>query len=215
MWLTSKHLAGLDGLPTSEKGTRLWLQRHGVPSRPRNASGGGLEYNCSKLPEAARAALSAKQITEAGSKALAVVDTPPVRSFLPPAPTVSNAITRVPSQAEKDVADARVRLVNLVLELVPLHGVRRACQLLAARIITGEAGAEAQNIARQANQRARGGEVSARSLERWSAGWACIAATAGLDYYLLLISLNRHRKLMTMWLQCWASSTARITAFAS
>lgn len=137
-----------------------------------------MEYDCSALSEETRAAIAARTIQAAGARALEVVDTTPVRSFLPPPPTtsVSCTISRVPSQAEKDVADARVRLVNLVLELVPLHGLRRACQLLAARIVTGEAGAEAQNIARQANQRARGGEVSARSLERWvgmhrSNGW--------------------------------------------
>jgi putative transposase len=55
--------------------------------------------------------------------------------------------------------------------------------LLAARIVTGEAGAEAQNIARQANQRARGNEVSARSLERWfgmhrDGGWTALLPTA-------------------------------------
>ena len=182
MWLSSKHLAGLDGLPSSEKGTRLWLQRHGVPSRPRNASGGGLEYDCSKLPETTRAALSAKQITEAGSKALAVVDTPAVRSFLPTAAPVAPA-AHIPSQAEKDLADARIRLVHLVQDLVPLHGLRNACALLAARIITGEAGEEIRKTARQANQRARGNEVSARSLERWfgmhrDGGWTALLPTA-------------------------------------
>lgn len=182
MWLSSKHLAGLDGLPSSEKCTRLWLQRHGVPSRPRNASGGGLEYDCSKLPETTRAALSAKQITEAGSKALAVVDTPAVRSFLPTAAPVAPA-AHIPSQAEKDLADARIRLVHLVQDLVPMHGLRGACTLLAARIVTGEAGEEIRKTARQANQRARGNEVSARSLERWfgmhrDGGWTALLPTA-------------------------------------
>ena len=182
MWLTSKHLAGLDGLPSSEKGTRFWLQRHGIPSRPRNASGGGLEYDCSKLPDAARAALSARTITEAGSKALAVVDTPAVRSFLPVAAPVAPT-THIPSQAEKDLADARIRLVHLVQDLMPMHGLRGACTLLAARIITGEAGEEIRKTARQANQRARGNEVSARSLERWfgmhrDGGWTALLPTA-------------------------------------
>lgn len=177
-WLTAREIAGLPCFVMSERATRDKLTRLSIPHRlrPGRLGGGGMEYDCSALPEETRAAITARTIQAAGSKALEVVDTPPVRSFLPPASPVSSAISRVPSQAEKDVADARVRLVNLVLELVPLHGLRRACQLLAARIITGEAGAEAQNIARQANQRARGGEVSARSLERWvgmhrSNGW--------------------------------------------
>ncbi|WP_043008001.1 Mu transposase C-terminal domain-containing protein [Comamonas testosteroni] len=178
-WLTAREIAGLPGMPSCAKRTREKLLRLSIPSRPRAGRvGGGVEFDCSALPEETRLAIATNAIQAAGTKALAVVDTPAARSFVPPAPTTSvrNSSARVPSQAEKDVADARVRLVNLVLELVPLHGLRRACQLLAARIITGEAGAEAQNIARQANQRARGGEVSARSLERWvgmhrSNGW--------------------------------------------
>lgn len=86
---------------------------------------------------------------------------------------------RPPSQADKAVADARVRLVMVVQELVPLHGIKRACALLAAQLVTGEAGAELQAVARAANQRARGDQVSARTLERWagahraSGWWAC------------------------------------------
>ena len=179
-WLTAREIAGLPCFVMSERATRDKLTRLSIPHRPRpgRQGGGGMEYDCSALPEETRTAITARTIQAAGARALEAVDTPPVRSFLPSAPTASVpcTISRVPSQAEKDVADARVRLVNLVLELVPLHGLRRACQLLAARIITGDAGAEAQNIARQANQRARGGEVSARSLERWvgmhrSNGW--------------------------------------------
>lgn len=178
-WLTAREIAGLPGMPCCAKRTREKLLRLSIPSRPRAGRvGGGVEFDCSALPEDTRLAIATNAIQAAGTKALAVVDAPAVRSFVQAAPTTSahSSSIRVPSQAEKDVADARVRLVNLVLELVPLHGLRRACQLLAARIITGEAGAEAQNIARQANQRARGGEVSARSLERWvgmhrSNGW--------------------------------------------
>lgn len=169
MWLSAREIAGLPCFDMTDRAVRDKLARLRIPSRrrPGRLGAGGMEYDCSALPEETQAAITARTIQAAGSKALAVVDTPPVRSFLPPAPPVSSAITRMPSQAEKDVADARVRLVNMVLELVPLHGLRRACQLLAARIVTGEAGAQAQTIARQANQRARSGEVSARSLERW------------------------------------------------
>lgn len=173
-WLTARELAGIAGLPSSERRTRDRLAALGVPSRPRpgRSGGGGLEYDCTALPEQTRAAIAAKHIREAGAVALAVVDTAPVRSFAP-AP-VAEALPAVatarpqPSQAEKDVADARTRLVTMVQGLVPLHGVRRSCMLLAAQLMTGEAGEEAQSIARTANQRARGGEaVSARTLERW------------------------------------------------
>lgn len=183
-WLTAREIAGLPGMPTSERRARDRLSALAIPSRPRagRTGGGGLEYDCSALPEETRAAITANTIQAAGSKALAVIDTPAVRSFTPvAAPAVPAA--HVPSQAEKDLADARVRLVHLVQDLVPMHGLRRACTLLAARIVTGEAGEEIRKIARQANQRARGSEVSARSLERWfgmhrEGGWYALLPTA-------------------------------------
>lgn len=183
-WLTAREIAGLPGMPMSERRTRDRLSALAIPSRQRTgrSGGGGLEYDCSALPEEARAAITANTIQAAGSKALAVVDTPAVRSLLPVAAPVAPA-THIPSQAEKDLADARIRLVHLVQDLIPMHGLRGACTLLAARIVTGEAGEEIRKVARQANQRARGNEVSARSLERWfgmhrDGGWTALLPTA-------------------------------------
>jgi putative transposase len=138
-----------------------------------------MEYDCSALPEETRAAIAARQITAAGSVALASSEAAPVRSFAPVMAqpgALQPAARRQPSLADKAVADARVRLVTMVQELVPLEGVKRACVLLAAKLVTGEAGQEALAIARTANQRARGDMVSARTLERWmsqhrESGW--------------------------------------------
>lgn len=175
-WLTARELAGMPGMPACAKRTREKLARMGIPSRARAGRvGGGVEYDCAALPDEARADIAARQITAAASTALAVVETPAPRSFAPPAaPDIPGTLApaplpgrRQPSQADKGVADARNRLVTMVQELIPLSGLRQGCQLLAARILTGEAGVEAQAIARQANQRARGDTVSPRTLERW------------------------------------------------
>lgn len=178
-WLTARELAGLPGMPASERRTRDKLVALAVASRPRQGreGGGGLEYDCSDLPAETRAAISARQIVQAGSTALALVEPPPVRSFVPPVPAplqqpqpgqlVPVPSHRPPSQADKSVADARMRLVNMVQELVPLHGLKKSCALLAAQIVTGAVGQELIAIARTANQRARGDMVSARTLERW------------------------------------------------
>lgn len=182
-WLTARELAGLPGMPGSERRTRERLQRMAIASRPASGreGGGGLEYDTSALPEETRAALAARQITKAGSTALTLVEPAPVRSFAPPEQPLPGQLVpvpgrRPPSQSDKAVADARVRLVMVVQELVPLHGIKRACALLAAQLITGEAGGELQAVARAANQRARGDQVSARTLERWvgthrASGW--------------------------------------------
>ena len=174
MWLTPKHLAGLPGLPYSEKGTRDWLQRHGTPSRPRRASGGGMEYDTSALPAKARAAIAARHIAAAGVSALAQVDPAPVVSFAPPEKPLPAPLApmpepnrRPPSLTDKATADARARLVSLVQELVPLHGIKRACNLVALQLASGQASADLQATARKANQRARADQVSARTLERF------------------------------------------------
>ncbi|MBO1249394.1 transposase [Comamonas denitrificans] len=189
-WHTARELAGLPGMPGSERRTREKLAQLAAPSRPRvGRVGGGREYDSTGLPAETRAALATRKITDAGSTALAVVDTPPVRSFVPApqeqAVVPALATNRQPSMADKAVADARVRLVTLVQGLVPLHGSKRACALLAAQLVTGEAGTELQTIARTANQRARGDMVSARTLERWvsehnkSGWWGLLPAEAG------------------------------------
>lgn len=178
-WLTARELAGLPGMPASERRTRDKLTALAVASRPRQGreGGGGMEYDCSALPAETRAAIAARQIARAGTTALALVEPTPVRAFVPPMPAplpqpqpgqlVPVPSHRPPSQADKAVADARMRLVTMVQELVPLHGLKRSCVLLAAQIVTGAAGAELVAVARTANQRARGDQVSARTLERW------------------------------------------------
>ena len=56
-WLTAQEIAGLPGMPTSERRTRDKLAALAVESRPRagRMGGGGLEYNPAGLPEETRA----------------------------------------------------------------------------------------------------------------------------------------------------------------
>ncbi|MFT4243539.1 MAG: Mu transposase C-terminal domain-containing protein [Acidovorax sp.] len=174
MWLNPAQLAGLGGLPTSQQRIRKWLHKHAIPSRPRQAKGGGLEYDCAALPAKLRAALAARHIATAGSTALAQIDPAPVVSFAPPekplpaplAPT-PDPKRRPPSLTDKATADARMVLVNMVLDLEPLHGIKRACAIVALQLATGQASADLQATARKANQRARADQVSARTLERY------------------------------------------------
>lgn len=192
-WKTARELAGLPGMPTSERRTRDKLVQLVVPSRQRTGQlgGGGLEYDCSALPEQTRAAIAAKQITEAGTSALALAEPTPVRSFAPPCPPEQPQPgqlmpvpgRRPPSQADKTVADARARLVTLTQELVSVHGLKKACAIVALQFANGQASTELQAIARSANQRARGDLVSARTLERWmtahrEGGWWALLPVA-------------------------------------
>lgn len=174
-WLTARELAGMPGMPTAEFRTREKLQRLGVPKRPRpgREGGGGMEYDCSALPEVTRTALAAKQISHSSATLSSQL---PQVSATTTKPAALPLEQRAPSLADKSVADARVQLVQKVQELVPIHGIKHSCTLLAAQLVTGQCGTAVQAIARAANQRARGDNVSARTLERWNgqfrvSGW--------------------------------------------
>ena len=175
-WLSAREIAGLPGMPSTEFRTRERLGRLGIDNRPRagREGGGGLEYDTSALPAETRAAIAARTVAKAACTALAQVDTAPVVSFAPPEKPLPAPLApmpepnrRPPSLTDKATADARMLLVNMVLDLEPLHGIKRACNLVALQLASGQASAELQATARKANQRARADQVSARTLERY------------------------------------------------
>ena len=175
-WLTAREIAGLPGMPSTEFRTRERLGRLGIDNRPRagREGGGGLEYDTSALPAETRAAIAARTVAKAACTALAQVDTAPVVSFAPPEKPLPAPLApmpepnrRPPSLTDKATADARMLLVNMVLDLEPLHGIKRACNLVALQLASGQASADLQATARKANQRARADQVSARTLERY------------------------------------------------
>ena len=186
VWLSARELAGLPGLPGSERRCRDKLAQWQVPARPRAGRvGGGLEYDVAALPLQAREALAARQLAQAGPVlAPALVEVAPQA----PAPAVARPaalVQRQPSDADKRVADARAALVHQVHGLARVHGVKRACALVALQLASGQADEALQGLARAANQKARGtGGVSARTLERWvalhreGAWWALLPAPA-------------------------------------
>ena len=173
-WLTARELAGMPGMPTAEFRTREKLQRLGTPTRARSKVGGGLEYDTSALPAETRAAVAARTLAQATGTALARVDSAPVESFAPPEQPLPQPLVpasdpkrRPPSLTDKATADARMVLVNMLLDLEPVHGIKRACAILALQLASGQASADLQATARAANQRARADQVSARTLERY------------------------------------------------
>lgn len=189
-WLTAAALAGLPGLPASERRTRDWLARTRVPQRQATGKhgGGGVEWDCSALPEATRAALMLRQIEAAAPAAEQLAATPQlapvrkpalpaVRSSLPAAP----AAARVPSRHDAACADARLALLNRAYALQ--EGGRSldvAFTLLAHQLATPQAPADLLDLAPVANQRARkaaASPISGKTLWKWHAkhqatGWA-------------------------------------------
>ncbi|HSV80093.1 MAG TPA: Mu transposase C-terminal domain-containing protein, partial [Ramlibacter sp.] len=174
-WLTARDLAGLPGMPTTERRTRERLLKLNIPARARAGRGGGQEFECSALPSETRTALMINQVAQAGAVIAAHAEAP--AKVCPkvnlPQPVAER---RPPSQADKAVGDARVVLVNQLLDLQRLHGTKRAASLLALQLASGQCSDELRATARTANQRARDNSVSPRTLQRWLAtyraeGW--------------------------------------------
>lgn len=179
-WLTARELAGLPGLPSTEFGTRKKLAKLQIATRPRPGRGGGLEFDCSALPEETRKAIMINKIADA----VPLQPEPPaVASFQPPVtvkaaqvPAVAETPRRPPSKADTTVADARAVLVRALLDLEPINGVKKSAAMLALQLASGQCLPELLQTARAANQRARTAAVSARTLERWlgqyrASGW--------------------------------------------
>lgn len=172
-WLTARELAGLPGMPGSERRTRDKLLALQVPSRPRvgRQGGGGNEFDCSALPEQTRKALMIEQVVKAGAVVAAHQEAPQQSPSTIPASMVASGTVqterRPPSQADKAVADARMVLVDQVLKLATVSGLKKAARLLALQLETGECSQDLMSAARTANQRARTSAVAPRSLERW------------------------------------------------
>ncbi|PTT22678.1 integrase, partial [Acidovorax sp. HMWF029] len=128
-WLTAREIAGLPGMPSTEFRTREKLEKLGIPSQPRAGRvGGGLEYDTTALSAATRAAIAVRTVAKAATTALAQVDPAPVVSFAPPekpspAPLapMPEPTRRPPSLTDKATADARMLLVNMVLDLESVH----------------------------------------------------------------------------------------------
>ena len=188
-WCTARELAGLPGMPGTERRTRDKLAAMHVPARPRPGRGGGLEYKVDDLPQETRVALAARQIEQAGTALPAVAAPEPIPQRAVSVASGNEAMPalpqrRLPSQADKEVADARTALVNMVHELMPVHGIKRSCALLALQLASGQATPQLQAMARAANQKARAAQVGARTLERWvaqhrqNAWWGLLPAPA-------------------------------------
>ncbi|NLW34882.1 MAG: transposase, partial [Syntrophorhabdus aromaticivorans] len=117
-WHSAKELAGLPGIPGTERGVQIKAQQKSWQSRPRAGRGGGREYHISALPEATRIALLER---EAG---IAAPDEAALQEYL-----TSRRITLSPAE----LADPRVQAklnVARAINLCPAYKGRE--KLIAA-----------------------------------------------------------------------------------
>ena len=161
-WLTAAELAGLQGLPSSERRTREWLDRIGVPSRqrPGRLGGGGREFDTAALPPETRKALLARRLKEAALPPQLEAASP-TESFTVAAPSQSAVSTqlagrRPPSRADAACADARTVVVRQLMELVDAMGsITRAAAALSDHLVEDDAAEALVTAAKAANLRPR------------------------------------------------------------
>lgn len=179
-WRTAAELAGLAGLPTSERRTRDWLNRIGVPARAREGrqGGGGLEFDTSKLPEQTRRALLAASVAQASLPGQ-IEAAPPAETFLPAPSAKLPAVPtgrKTPSKADSACADGRMQLVQHLIGAALLVGITRAAAALCAQLASGDADPPMLAAAAAANRRKRalagGVSIAPRTLFLWHAAHA-------------------------------------------
>ncbi len=187
-WYTAREIAGLPGMPASERRTRDRLQQLAVPSRQRQGrtGGGGLEYDSAALPAQTQAALAAQRIGQAGQRAVQAI-TPAAPLALPEpkgdealpatAAATPGLLRQPPSEGEQRCADTRMQLLRMVDSAACLCGAKKAYAQVAAQATLAQPGDALHGIVSAANQRRS--TLSARTLEGWArlrreGGWQAL-----------------------------------------
>lgn len=181
-WYTASELAGLPGVPGTERRVRARAEAAGWQSRPRRERGGGREYPLSSLPTATQAALLLRSgTTEAPAPASAARAHGAIRRV--GAAEIAAAWERFEIAATTLRAEAERRVIALVAVLALIAQgmpVLRAREVVAAQMVAeGVKGASPASLARWQAQ------VGAAPRSDWSAlllpAYAGRTATAECD----------------------------------
>jgi len=162
-WRTSAELAGLPGLPGTDRRVRDKALREDWQSRKRAGRGGGQEYHITSLPPETRATLLSRQA---------------IATHVETARTLPARVHVKPDDATTDqlkTAFSRAGLCRAI-DRMAAHGdmsITAACRHMAELLSSGKADATLIEMAMEANDRPRDGHVvSARSLIQWHKDFA-------------------------------------------
>ncbi|MEW6691584.1 MAG: DNA-binding protein [Pseudomonadota bacterium] len=158
-WFTSVELAGLPGVPGTDRRVRTMADRYGWQARKRVGTK-AMEYHISALPPETRAALIARATASA------------------PAETSAQLITMPHGQitdAQRATATARAMLCRAIERMAAEGGlsITASARHLAELLRLGRADMRLIDAARQANDRLRDGHLIApRTLMNWMSAFA-------------------------------------------
>ncbi len=119
----AKELAGLPGLPGTERAIQIMADRENWSWQKRAGRGGGREYALSALPAATQNHLAKQALvaTAPVPATTAAADLPAVRSTLQPATTTAQLKTW-----QRECMDARVAIMRLIERAASVVGVNKA-----------------------------------------------------------------------------------------
>lgn len=163
-YYTPKELAGLPGMPGTDRAIRDLAERENWPSQKRAGRGGGREYALSALPKATQDHL-AKQALVAAAPVPATksaTDLPALRSTLQPATTTAQL-----KQWQRDCMDARVAIMRLIERAAPVVGVNNAINT----IVKAAAGHELEIYAKANIRKGSARSLSYGGVMKWWMAW--------------------------------------------
>lgn len=181
---TALELAGLPGIPSTERGVRKYAEREAWPSRPRAGRGGGREYPITALPKVTRDHLLDQYISCHPATVCAL---PAVRPETPLAVVEQKQLPDLGSLKgwQTKTMDARLVFINLIERaIVEGYSVDGAIKRLVEKAQNGQLEG-LQPFVAIANKRSgtdtKKRTLSERSLYRWRSDYK----NAGGDYRVL------------------------------
>lgn len=147
-WFTAQQLAGMPGMPTTERGIQLWGKKNLNSSRPKER-GKGLEYSRDFLPIATRQYLDERDL-QAVLQHLPPIEVRPAvpratalaaaarQTLCSPQPQTLDEIPTTAAQRDRDLA--RRVILRTLRDILDTQGcsTRRAAQLLLERARAGQ-----------------------------------------------------------------------------
>lgn len=121
---TAKELAGLPGLPGTERSIQRQADREAWPSQKRPGRGGGREYPLTALPPETREHLT-RQIVATAPAVRQPASAPVVAATIQPAKTAAHL-----KQWQRDIMEARVAILRMIDRAAPVVGVNKAIKAI-------------------------------------------------------------------------------------
>ncbi|MBF0096263.1 MAG: transposase [Magnetococcales bacterium] len=172
LWATAAQLAGLPGLPQSERGVRLYAERAGLIKRKKKA-GKGWEYHTGLLPAEAK-----KMLSEQEALPVEVTESAALPVVIPPRCDIRQTLDL--KKWQRDIMDARLIVLREVERVAEEMTISEAIGVVVALAADGTLPSAVQAAVPVAL--AKKGGLSASTIRRWQAaeklGLGALAPTA-------------------------------------